>query len=61
MFGNDKMFKARWRPEYALTDPEYFEPAKWHDVTASLLSLNYFGRREDNILQNAQKLSIRSM
>ena len=29
MFGNDKMFKARWRPEYALTDPEYFEPAKW--------------------------------
>jgi NTE family protein len=29
MFGNDKMFKARWRPEYVLTDPEYFEPAKW--------------------------------
>jgi NTE family protein len=29
MFGNDKMFKARWRPEYAFTDPEYFEPAKW--------------------------------
>jgi NTE family protein len=29
MFGNNKMFKARWRPEYALTDPEYFEPAKW--------------------------------
>jgi NTE family protein len=29
MFGNDKMFKARWRPEYALTDPEYFEPEKW--------------------------------
>ena len=29
MFGNDKMFKARWRPEYALTDPQYFEPAKW--------------------------------
>jgi NTE family protein len=29
IFGNDKMFKARWRPEYALTDPEYFEPAKW--------------------------------
>ena len=23
------MFKARWRPEYAFTDPEYFEPAKW--------------------------------
>ena len=29
MFGNDKMFRARWRPEYAFTDPEYFEPAKW--------------------------------
>ncbi len=29
IFGNDKMFKARWRPEYLLTDPEYFEPAKW--------------------------------
>jgi len=29
IFGNDKMFKARWRYEYALTDPEYFEPAKW--------------------------------
>ena len=28
-FGNDKMFKARWRPEYALTDPEYFRPEKW--------------------------------
>jgi len=29
MVGNDKMFKARWRPEYAFTDPEYFQPAKW--------------------------------
>jgi NTE family protein len=29
MFGNDKMFKARWRPEYVLTDPQYFEPEKW--------------------------------
>jgi NTE family protein len=29
MFGNDKMFKARWSPEYAFTDPEYIEPAKW--------------------------------
>ncbi|MDW0285461.1 MAG: patatin-like phospholipase family protein [Nitrososphaeraceae archaeon] len=29
MFGNDKMFRARWRPEYAFTDPEYFQPAKW--------------------------------
>jgi NTE family protein len=23
------MFKARWLLEYALTDPQYFEPAKW--------------------------------
>jgi NTE family protein len=29
MFGNDKMFKARWRPEYAFKDPQYFKPAKW--------------------------------
>ena len=29
IFGNDKMFKARWRLEYLFTDPEYFEPAKW--------------------------------
>jgi NTE family protein len=29
IFGNDKMFKARWRPEYALTDPEYYQPEKW--------------------------------
>jgi NTE family protein len=29
IFGNEKMFKARWRLEYLLTDPEYFEPAKW--------------------------------
>jgi NTE family protein len=28
-FGNDKMFKPRWRQEYALTDPEYFTPQKW--------------------------------
>ncbi len=29
IFGNEKMFKARWNLEYALTDPEYFEPEKW--------------------------------
>jgi NTE family protein len=29
ILGNDKMFKPRWRPEYAFNDPEYFEPAKW--------------------------------
>jgi NTE family protein len=29
IFGNDKMFKPRWRQETALTDPEYFTPQKW--------------------------------
>jgi NTE family protein len=29
IFGNDKMFKPRWKPEYAISDPEYFRPEKW--------------------------------
>jgi NTE family protein len=29
IFGNEKMFKPRWRKENALTDPEYFVPQKW--------------------------------
>jgi NTE family protein len=29
VFGNDKMFKPRWRKENALTDPEYSTPQKW--------------------------------
>ena len=29
VFGVNKMFVPRWGLEYALTDPEYFEPAKW--------------------------------
>src|SRR5919112_1584617 len=29
IFGNDKMFKPRWRQETTLTDPEYFTPQKW--------------------------------
>jgi NTE family protein len=29
MFGNDKMFKPRWRQETALTDPDYFAPQNW--------------------------------
>ncbi|HEX6027443.1 MAG TPA: patatin-like phospholipase family protein [Nitrososphaeraceae archaeon] len=29
MFGNDKMFKPRWRLETALTDPDYFVPQNW--------------------------------
>ncbi|HEX7033078.1 MAG TPA: patatin-like phospholipase family protein, partial [Nitrososphaera sp.] len=29
LFGNYKMFKPRWLPEYASSDPEYFTPQKW--------------------------------
>ena len=29
IFGNDKMFKPRWREENILTNPEYFAPQKW--------------------------------
>jgi NTE family protein len=29
IFGNDKMFKPRWRKENILIDPEYFAPQKW--------------------------------
>jgi NTE family protein len=29
IFGNSKMFKPRWKPEYAISDPEYFTPEKW--------------------------------
>ena len=29
IFGNGKMFKPRWKPEYAISDKEYFTPEKW--------------------------------
>jgi NTE family protein len=29
IFGNEKFFKPRWLPEYAVSDPEYFTPMKW--------------------------------
>jgi NTE family protein len=29
IYGNKKVFMPRWRPEYALTDPEYFTPSVW--------------------------------
>jgi NTE family protein len=29
IYGNDKFFKPRWKPEYALSDPDYSMPAKW--------------------------------
>ena len=29
IYGNQKVFMPRWRPEYAFTDPEYFAPYQW--------------------------------
>jgi len=29
IYGNEKVFMPRWRPEYAFTDPEYFAPYQW--------------------------------
>jgi NTE family protein len=29
VYGNDKMFIARWRPDYASADPQYYLPKKW--------------------------------
>ena len=29
IYGNDKMFVPRWRPEYLSKDPEYFTPWRW--------------------------------
>ena len=29
IFGNEKMFRPRWRQETALSDPEYFTPQNW--------------------------------
>ena len=29
LYGNDKFFVPRWRPDYALKDPQYFNPSKW--------------------------------
>ena len=29
IYGNDKVFVPRWRPEFAFTDPQYFTPSKW--------------------------------
>jgi NTE family protein len=29
IYGNNKIFVPRWRPEFAFTDPQYFTPNKW--------------------------------
>src|SRR5918995_3258717 len=45
IFGNDKMFRPRWRKENTLTDPEYFVPQKWtyiYDHTPLLKTLEKY-------------------
>jgi NTE family protein len=45
IFGNDKMFKPRWRQENALADPEYFAPQKWtymYDHTSVIKTLDKY-------------------
>jgi NTE family protein len=29
LYGNDKFFVPRWRADYSLKDPQYFNPLKW--------------------------------
>ena len=29
LYGNDKFFVPRWRPDYSLKDPQYFDPSRW--------------------------------
>ncbi|HYA84608.1 MAG TPA: patatin-like phospholipase family protein [Candidatus Bathyarchaeia archaeon] len=29
LYGNDKFFVPRWRVDYMLKDPQYFDPSKW--------------------------------
>jgi NTE family protein len=29
IYGNDKFFVPRWRPDYSLKDPQYFNPSRW--------------------------------
>jgi NTE family protein len=32
LYGNDKFFVPRWRVDYALKDPQYFNPSKWTHI-----------------------------
>lgn len=48
LYGNSMMFLPRWRPEYAIKDPKYFQPHEWtyiydHSPLASTLEkyINY--------------------
>jgi NTE family protein len=29
LYGNDKLFVPRWRVDYSLKDPQYFNPSRW--------------------------------
>jgi hypothetical protein len=29
LYGNNKFFVPRWRIDYALKDPQYFNPSRW--------------------------------
>jgi NTE family protein len=29
LYGNEKLFIPRWRPDFAYKDPQYFTPSKW--------------------------------
>lgn len=45
IFGNDGMFKPRWKQENALTDPEYFRPQNWtymYDHTPVIKTLDKY-------------------
>ncbi|HEX2107563.1 MAG TPA: patatin-like phospholipase family protein [Nitrososphaera sp.] len=42
LYGNNMMFVPRWRPEYMIKDPKYFQPTEWtyiydHSPLASTL------------------------
>jgi hypothetical protein len=39
IYGNKKIFVPRWRPEFALTDPQYFTPNKWARLMAMRLNV----------------------
>jgi NTE family protein len=45
IFGNDKMFRPRWKQENFMSDPEYFAPQKWtymYDHTPLIKTLDRY-------------------
>jgi NTE family protein len=63
-YGNDKMFVPRWRPEYSLTDPQYFTPWKWtylYDHSPLLRTLEKYidySKIQSNAKSNSPRLII---